>query len=127
MTPKEIVENAVYYKQNGYNCAQAVVKALSEAKEIECKNLLQATAGFATGMGAMGSTCGALIGANLIVGLVSDGKNTIDKSRDLFQKFLASCGATICKDLKGRDTGVELCSCDDCVSNAVISALEVMN
>ncbi len=120
MTQKEIAQRAVYYKQNGYNCAQAVIKALSETKGIECKNLLQATAGFAVGMGTMESTCGALIGANLIVGLVSDEKNTINKSRELYQKFLSSCGATICKDLKG------LCSCNDCVSNAVISALEVM-
>jgi len=31
----------------------------------------------------------------------------------------ATCGASICKDLKGRDTGVVLCECDDCVRNAV--------
>ena len=29
------------------------------------------------------------------------------------------CGATLCKDLKGRDTGVILCECDDCVRNAI--------
>ena len=120
MIQKEIAQRAVYYKQNGYNCAQAVIKALSEAKGIECKNLLQATAGFAVGMGTMESTCGALIGANLIVGLVSDEKNTINKSRSLYQKFLSSCGATICKDLKG------LCSCGDCVSNAVTVAISII-
>lgn len=127
MTAEEIAKRAVYYKQNGYNCAQAVVKALSEAKEIECKNLLQAMSGFAAGMGTMESTCGALIGANLIIGLASEGKDTIHKSRNLYQKFLTSCGATICKDLKGRDTGIIICSCEDCVRNAVMSALEVMS
>ena len=30
------------------------------------------------------------------------------------------CGAERCADLKGRDTGVMLCPCDDCVRNAVI-------
>ena len=37
MIQKEIEQRAVYYKQNGYNCAQAVIKALSEAEGIECK------------------------------------------------------------------------------------------
>ena len=78
-------------------------------------------------MGTMETTCGALIGANLIIGLASEGKNTISKSRELYQKFLASCGATICKDLKGRDTGTVVCSCEDCVRNAVVSVLEVLS
>ena len=31
----------------------------------------------------------------------------------------ATCGATVCKDLKGLETGKVLCPCDDCVRNAV--------
>jgi hypothetical protein len=33
--------------------------------------------------------------------------------------FTETCGASLCKDLKGRDTGRALCSCDDCVRCAV--------
>ncbi|MDO4219363.1 MAG: C-GCAxxG-C-C family protein [Synergistaceae bacterium] len=127
MTKKEIADKAVYYKHNGYNCAQAVVKALSEAMGKECSTLLLATAGFATGMGTMDATCGALIGANLVVGLATERKNTLDKSRTLYHKFLDSCGATICKDLKGKNSGVVMCSCEDCTRNAVIAAIDVIN
>ena len=47
-------------------------------------------------MGGMEATCGALI------------------------------GATICKDLKGKDTGVVLCECDDCIRNAIRAFDEVL-
>lgn len=127
MTKEEIADRAVYYKHNGYNCAQAVVKAISKAEGRDCNALLHATAGFAAGMGTMEATCGALIGANLMVGLATEGKNTIVKSKELYQKFLDSCGATICKKLKGRDKGISLSSCEDCVRNAVIAATDVIN
>ena len=38
---------------------------------------------------------------------------------NVLRQFKALCGATVCKDLKGVDTGVVLCPCDDCVRNAV--------
>ena len=58
--------------------------------------LTNAASGFAVGMGGMEATCGALI------------------------------GATICKDLKGKDTGVVLCECDDCIRNAIRAFDEVL-
>ncbi len=123
MTKENIAEKAVEYKHNGYNCAQAVVKALTEAEGIEADNILLQTAGFAVGMGTMETTCGALIGANMIVGIKTEGKGTIMKSKELYNQFEDRCGASICKDLKGRDVGVVLCECDQCIRNA-ISAYE---
>ena len=41
------------------------------------------------------------------------------KDDETLAKFKEKCGATICKDLKGRDTGVVICECDDCVRHAV--------
>ena len=35
-------------------------------------------------------------------------------------------GAVVCRELKGLDTGTVLCSCDDCVRNAVEAWQEVM-
>ena len=40
--------------------------------------------------------------------------------------FAELCGATICRDLKGIGTGKVLCSCEDCVRNAVLSAGEAI-
>ena len=42
-----------------------------------------------------------------------------DDELPLAEDDLNRIGASICKDLKGRDTGVVLCECDDCVRNAV--------
>ena len=126
MSKNEIAEKAVMYKHSGYNCAQAVVKALSEAEGVDDSMLLAQTAGFAVGMGNMESTCGALIGANMMAGIKTSGNGTIAKSRELHKHFSENCGASICKDLKGRDTGVMVCECDDCVRNAVYAFADIL-
>ena len=51
-------------------------------------------------------------------------KEYVDKpilrdAKVLHEEFRQKCGATICKDLKGIETGKVLCECDDCVRNAV--------
>jgi hypothetical protein len=46
---------------------------------------------------------------------------TVRTSRQLSERFCADCGATLCKDLKGRDTGKVLCACENCVRNAVLA------
>lgn len=119
MKREEIAEKAVEYKHSGYNCAQAVAKALMEAEEMNADSILKETAGFAVGMGTMETTCGALIGANMILGIKTEGKGTVMKSKELYTQFANQCGASICKELKGRDTGVILCDCDDCIRNAI--------
>lgn len=77
-------------------------------------------------MGCMESTCGALIGAVMVAGILTDGKGTPRISKELVQNFERKCGATICKDLKGIETGKVLCSCPECVRNAVLSLGEVL-
>ena len=81
--------------------------------------------GFAVGMGCMEATCGALVGATMITGLLKDGKGSIGAAREILKKFNEYSGATLCKDLKGKDTGVVLCECDDCVRNAIRAFEEV--
>ena len=77
-------------------------------------------------MGCMESTCGALIGAVMVAGIVTDGKGTPRISKELLQNFQEKCGATLCKDLKGMETGAPLCSCPECVRNAVLALGEVL-
>jgi hypothetical protein len=38
----------------------------------------------------------------------------------MLQEFKAAAGATICRELKGVDTGKVLCACDDCVRIAAM-------
>ena len=48
-------------------------------------------------------------------------------SRAIMPRFKVLCGgATICRDLKGIDTGKVLCSCENCVRNAVRAAGEAL-
>lgn len=53
-------------------------------------------------------------------------KGTPAVSRQLVAGFQEKCGATICKDLKGIETGRVLCSCPECVRNAVLTLGEVL-
>ena len=69
---------------------------------------------------------GALIGAVMTAGILTDGKGTPAVSRQLVAGFQEKCGATICKDLKGIETGRVLCSCPECVRNAVLTLGEAL-
>ena len=91
-----------------------------------CRTVQLLGAGYAAGMGCMESTCGALIGAVMVAGAATDGKGTPRISKELLQNFQEKCGATICKDLKGVETGAPLCPCPECVRNAVLALGEVL-
>lgn len=108
------------------NCAQAVVKVFENELPIDDETLMKLTAGYAAGMGCMESICGALIGAVMVAGILTDGKGTPRISKELVQSFEGKCGATICKDLKGIETGKVLCPCPECVRNAVLSLGKVL-
>ena len=113
-------EQAVTLKHSGYNCAQAVLCVFRDETRLSEKFLKRIGAGFGVGMGCMEATCGALIGAEMLMGLKEyQGKPVLGTARELHRSFAEKCGASICKDLKGRDTGVVVCECDDCVRNAV--------
>ncbi len=113
-------EYAVELKHKGYNCAQAVLCAFADDTEITEENLKKIGAAFGVGMGCMEATCGALCAAEILLGLKKyDGRPVLRDAAVLHDEFKKICGATICKELKGRETGVVLCECDDCVRNAV--------
>ena len=101
-------------KHSACNCAQAVVCAFADkiGKDEEfCRNVANS---FGAGMGTMEGTCGALVGAGIVLGLAEKrGMNRI------MTKFQQRNGATQCKMLKGVGTGRVLRPCDDCVSDAV--------
>lgn len=103
------------------NCCQAVVAAISNDPQ-----LLIAASGFGGGMGCSQGPCGALIGAVIAAGAKTGGNGTTRFSRQIFEKFRERSGAVVCRELKGLDTGTVLCSCDDCVRNAVESFQEVL-
>ena len=103
-----------------YNCCQAVACMFSEETGVSEDVLKRIGAGFGLGMGGMEGTCGALCGAEMILGLVKyKGSPIRNDAKELHRKFTEICGRSICRELKGVGTGKVLCSCDDCVRNAV--------
>ncbi len=126
MNRQERAAKAAEYKHSGYNCSQAVALACADLTSVDAQTLTQATAGFGGGMGCMEATCGSLIGANVISGLALQGQKAVPTASMLLKNFREKSGAVTCKDLKGIETGVVLCPCDDCVHNAVIALCETM-
>ncbi len=117
MTKRDL---AVQYKHSGMNCCQAVLAAYAEELEMEPAEAKKLGAAFGAGMGGMQGTCGALIGAEMALGLREyKGRPIGARARSVYSDFAQRCGAVNCIDIKGVLTGRMLCSCDDCVRNAV--------
>ena len=109
------------------NCCQAVLVAFADMLGKGEDDLLRLGSGFGSGMATMEGTCGALVGAIMVSSLLSAGGEVRNNSRAILSRFKELCGgATICRDLKGIETGKMLCSCEDCVRNAVRAAGETL-
>ena len=113
-------EKALELHAKGYNCAQAVACTYCDLAEIDedtAKNLMQ---GFAVGMGgSMEGTCGALVGATSVLGMINKNpQKTVKDTRKMMQDFMEQNGTVICKELKGVNDGIVKRECIDCVKDA---------
>ena len=125
MTINECMDYAAQRKKE-MNCCQAVLVAFADQLGRSEEELLRLGSGFGSGMGTMEGTCGALVGAIMVSSLLSEKGTAMAASRAIMPRFKELCGATICRDLKGIDTGKVLCSCENCVRNAVRAAGETL-
>jgi C_GCAxxG_C_C family probable redox protein len=127
MTTEDRMERALSLKRS-MNCCQAVVRAFADTLSLDEATLMSLGSGFGSGMGTMEGTCGALVGAIMVSSLLSEKGAAMAASRSIMPRFKELCGgATICRDLKGIDTGKVLCSCENCVRNAVRAAGEALS
>lgn len=120
-------EQAVEKRNKGYNCAQAVACTYCDKVGLDEEMIFKITEAMGVGMGNMEGTCGALTGAGVILGLLNSTANleqpdskaaTLKLSRKMMEQFGERNKSVLCKDLKGRNTGVVLRSCPDCVRDA---------
>ena len=126
MTLDERMDYAARRKKE-MNCCQAVLVAFADKLGKSEDDLLRLGSGFGSGMATMEGTCGALVGAIMVSSLLSPDGEARNNSRAIMSRFKELCGgATICRDLKGIGTGKVLCSCEDCVRNAVRAAGEAL-
>ncbi len=127
MTMKERAELAAGWKRDGVRiCCQSVTLALADQCDLTEEQLRCLSSGFAVGMGDPDGTCGSLVGACMIAGLRCRGDRALRYTRQIAQTFRELSGAVSCGDLKGRDTGVVLSPCDQCVRNAILAYAQVM-
>lgn len=121
-TINKVKQEAAAYLLNGdLVCSEAVFAAVNNhLGNILDGNMIRISSGFAGGIGAMGSTCGALCGGILALGLNSvktgeDNISTIRLSRRLFRDFSNKYEKTTCKLLtegleKGTPEQISHCS-----------------
>lgn len=94
----------------GLNCSQAILTVFGSSFGIDPTRAKQLGRPFGGGMGHLALTCGALSGAVMVLGLAKDHPEEAEarelafgKVRELFQRFEAHHGTSICKELLGAD------------------------
>lgn len=110
------------------NCAQAVICTYCNRAGIDEQTAMHMGNAFAAGMGNTEGTCGALVGAGMVLGLATKERaQSIKGMRQIMSKFNARNGATQCKILKGIESGTVLRECPDCVADACEFLEEVLD
>ena len=106
--------------QNGtHNCAQAIICTYADQAGIDEETARNLGNAFGAGMGTMEGTCGALVGAGIVLGLATKDRMAARKGmRQIMTQFQQRNGATQCKMLKGVGTGAILRECTGCVADA---------
>lgn len=93
--------------RDGYNCAEAIVRAFRDALNADISDeALRMASGFGGGLGHAGCMCGALTGATMVLGMIQ-GRVTKDQNRgpiytsaqEFHGLFKEKFGATCCRVL----------------------------
>jgi C_GCAxxG_C_C family probable redox protein len=103
---------AVEIYEAGFSCSQAVFAAFSEALGLERTKALKIAQPFGGGIAGTGSTCGAVTGALLVIGLrygrvrpedLASKEKTYELVREFIKGFEERHGSIICRELLGVD------------------------
>ena len=98
------------FKEEGYNCCQAVVLAYNDIFGIDDATAAAISSGFGGGMGRMREVCGSVSGMVFLSGLISPADNPADKAgrtanyalvQEMAGKFKEMNGSIVCRDLLG--------------------------
>lgn len=108
---EERVEKAKrLFKEEGYNCCQAVVLAYNDLFGIDDDTAAALSSGFGGGMGRMREVCGSVSGMVMLAGLLTpaaDPSIKVDRTRnyalvqEMAEEFRNINGSIVCKELLG--------------------------
>jgi C_GCAxxG_C_C family probable redox protein len=107
-------ERASVVFKEGFNCAQAVFSTVAEDFGLDSGTAAKAATAFGGGMARMGSTCGAVTGAFMAIGLSRGNDRPTDKeskekaywlAREFVERFKVRHGSIVCRELLGCDIG----------------------
>ena len=117
----EIRKNIAAEKKRcwSHNCAQAILHTYADIAGIDEELAMNIANAFGAGMGNMEGTCGGLVGAGLVLGMVNKDKaKSMKQMRQIMTKFQERNRSTQCKQLKGVGTKIVLRESPDCVADA---------
>ena len=106
MTLTERAAAAAELKTTGQcNCTQSVIKVFEDKLPVESDTLRMLAAGYAAGMGCMESTCGALIGAVMVAGILTEGCPGMTDAQAELARLTNASGLTgdLAAALRGAD------------------------
>ncbi len=121
------IEKAAANHQKGYNCCQAIVCAFCDKVGLNEQDAFKISEGMGLGVGDTYGTCGAVTGMAMVMGMKNSCGNldaptskgdTYKKVKEMNEMFRKKNGSTICRELKGMDTGKVLRSCPGCIEDA---------
>lgn len=106
------VTKAKEYFSSDFNCAQSVLRAFLESKDLSFDGATHITAGFGGGITGQGQICGAASGALMAIGMllgrdITDVKEhkdqTYSKTYKFLMRFREEFDTEICSKLVGID------------------------
>lgn len=115
----DAIEKSQDYFNSGYGCAEAVLLAIANVKNIRSVLIPRIATGFCGGMGRTDGMCGAVTGGILALNLIL-GRNGVEESNEanykavqkLIQNFRLRFGEVNCTALTGcnlsNETGREM-------------------
>ncbi len=107
---ERVVKARKLFKEDGYNCCQAVVLAYSDLFGLDDRTVAAMTSGFGGGMGRIREVCGTVSGMVMLAGLISPADNPSNKEaktmnyalvQELAGQFRNINGSILCKELLG--------------------------
>lgn len=113
------------FHKEGYNCSESIIKAINEENNLDIP--VSIATPFGGGM-SVGTTCGAITGAMMVLGATKGREDAKDPNearkygRLLMNKIKEEYGTFDCIELKRK--GV---SCDEIIEYAYDALKEIMN